>query len=110
MQRRAQVVARLVALGGQSVPYFIAVALALLYPITITEFEPSRFGRRFGSRFGGDAWAHTWQVNAPTFTITRFRFGTSAFGEPFAVWDNTVLLCEMKRLAPAHTVLLFNFN
>lgn len=108
-QRVAQVVARLVAGGGQSIAYYTAVAAALGYPITVTQFAPSRFGRPFGMPFGGIAWAFTWQVNAPTFTVAHLQFGGS-FGTPFAAWGNNVLQCELQRLAPAHTILLFSYS
>jgi len=108
-QRVAQVVARLIATGGQSIPYFTAIAAALGYAITITQFMPSRFGKRFGSPFGGIAWAFAWQVNAPTFTISSLQFGGS-FGTPFASWGNNVLQCELQRLAPAHTTVLFSYS
>ncbi|MGS0648893.1 YmfQ family protein [Komagataeibacter melomenusus] len=107
--RRAQVVARLTDNGGASVAYFIAFAATLGFDITITEFAPSRFGRKFGTPFGGDAWAHTWQVNAPQFTVTPLRFG-NAFGEPFATWGSTVLQCELTARKPAHTILIFNYS
>lgn len=106
--RQQQVNARFIAGGGQSVPFFIGFAAALGYPITITEFAPSRFGLPFGLPFGGVEWASTWQVNAPTFTIEGFEFGHDAFGEPFASWGSTTLLCEMERISPAHTILLLN--
>jgi hypothetical protein len=95
------VVARLTASGGQSIAYFKAVALALGYDITITQYSPSHFGRPFGLPFGGTAWAFAWQVNAPMFTINRLEFGGS-FGTPFASWGNNVLQCELLRIAPAH--------
>ncbi|KFX64272.1 tail protein [Burkholderia sp. K24] len=108
-QRVAQVVARLTATGGQSIAYFTAVAAALGYPITITQFVPSRFGKQFGTLFGGTAWAFAWQVNAPTFTVTNLQFGGS-FGTAFAAWGNNVLQCELQRLAPAHTTVLFSYS
>lgn len=107
--RRAQVVARLTATGGQSIPYFTAIAAVLGYEITITQFVPSRFGKRFGTLFGGTDWAFAWQVNAPTFTITRIQFGGS-FGTPFAEWGNNVLQCELQAYAPAHTILNFSYS
>jgi len=106
--RQQQVNARFIAGGGQSVPFYINFAAALGYPITITEFAPSRFGRSFGMSFGDVDWASTWQVNAPHFTVNYFEFGHDAFGEPFAEWGNTVLLCEMQRISPAHTILLLS--
>ena len=108
-QRVSQVVARLIATGGQSIPYFTAIAAALGYAITITQFVPSRFGKKFGTSFGDVAWAFAWQVNAPTFTIASLQFG-GAFGIPFASWGNNVLQCELQRLAPAHTTVLFSYS
>lgn len=108
-QRVAQVVSRLTSTGGQSISYFTAVAAALGYPITITQFVPSRFGKAFGTLFGGTAWAFAWQVNAPTFTINSLQFGGS-FGTPFATWGNNVLQCELERLSPAHTTVLFDYS
>lgn len=107
--RRAQVVARIAAVGGQSASYFQRVAQNLGYTVTITQFVPSRFGARFGARFGGLDWAHAWQVNAPTFTVNVNRFG-GAFAAPFAAWNNNVLQCELQALAPAHTILNFQYS
>jgi uncharacterized protein YmfQ (DUF2313 family) len=109
-QRRAQVVARFIGDGGQSVPYYVNFAETLGYPITITEFAPSRFGSTFGEPMCGEPWANVWQVNAPTFVIEPFEFGVSEFGEPFAYWDNSVLQCEIQRLAPAHTIVIFSYS
>lgn len=108
--RRAQVLARFIADGGQSVPYYVSIAKALGYVITITEFTPFCFGQSFGQPMCGEDWAHTWQVNAPSFSIQYFEFGTSGFGEPFAYWSNNVLQCELQRLKPAHTQLNFSYS
>jgi len=107
--RQQQVNARFIASGGQSAAYFIKVAASLGYDITITKFAPSRFGHPFGSPFGGVAWAYAWQVNAPQFTIDRLAFG-NGFGAAFSSWGNTVLQCELQRLAPAHTIVLFSYT
>ncbi len=108
--RQQQVAARFVASGGQTTAYFISVAATLGYPITITEFAPFRVGQTVGQPLYGDAWAHAWQVNAPTFTITRFEVGRDTVGEALASWGNTVLQCELNRLKPAQTTLLFNYS
>jgi uncharacterized protein YmfQ (DUF2313 family) len=108
-QRAAQVVSRLTATGGQSIAYYTAVANALGYPITVTQFAPAQFGMAFGMPFGGDDWAFAWQVNAPTFSINYLSFAGS-FGTPFATWGNNVLQCELQRIAPAHTVLNFSYS
>jgi uncharacterized protein YmfQ (DUF2313 family) len=107
--RQQAVAARFVATGGQNAAYFVAVAAALGYQITITQFAPSRFGQAFGMLFGGSAWAYTWQVNAPEYSVQPLQFGGD-FGDYFSQWGNTVLQCELQRLAPAHTTLIFNYS
>ena len=109
-QRQAHVVARLTQSNGPSIPSLTAFAAALGYPCTIQEFAPSRFGRPFGRPFGGTAWAHTWQVSTTAVVVRPFIFGQGRFGDPFTTRGSDVLQCEMRRLAPAHTVLLFAFT
>lgn len=109
-ERQQQVNARFTAAGGQSVPYFIALAASLGYSVTITQFAPFRAGiNAVGQPISGETWAFAWQINAPQFTIERFSAGRDAVGDPLASWGNTVLQCEMQRVAPAHTVLIFNY-
>lgn len=109
--RQQQVVARFTNSGGQSITYFVNYAAALGYNVTITQFAPFRFGQNtFGTPMYGVAWAFAWQVNAPGFSIEQFKFGADAFGEPFAYWDNNVMQCELQRIAPAHTTLLFDYS
>lgn len=95
-QRQMQVAVAFAGNGGQSKPFYIAYAAALGYTITITEFT------------GADA--QKWQVNAPTFTINYFRAGIGRAGEPLATWGNNVLQCELNRLKPAHTNLVFSYS
>jgi uncharacterized protein YmfQ (DUF2313 family) len=110
-QRRAQVVSRLAASGGQSVPYFVSVAAALGYEITVEEFAPARAGTlRAGGAVYGEAWAHAWRVHAPGVTVTYFSAGGSAAGEPLAAWGNASLECVLTRLRPAHTVVQFAYG
>lgn len=107
-QRRAQVVARLSDGGGSSPQYYIDFAAALGYVIEITEFKPSRFGKKFGEPFGGTDWAYAWQVTIPSFVVTHRQFG-DPFGMPFATWGATVAQCELLSRKPAHTILSFNY-
>jgi uncharacterized protein YmfQ (DUF2313 family) len=109
--RRAQVVARVKAQGGQSVAYFIALALSLGYTITVTQFSPARVGQsRVGQALRGAAWAHAWQVNATLHTVVRSRVGTSKVGEPLAYWSNAVLECDLRQFMPAHTIIIFSYT
>lgn len=111
-QRRAAVVAKYTQLGGQSRQFFIDVADALGYAITITEFRPFRAG----ISTAGDpltntsAWLHTWQVNAPAETIFYFRAGSGSAGEPLRNWGNEQLECVISDRKPAHTRVLFTYG
>ncbi|NKE43589.1 DUF2313 domain-containing protein [Roseomonas frigidaquae] len=109
--RRDQVVARLTARGGQSRAYFIGVAAALGFPVTIREFAPFRIGGSVvGAPLLGDDWAFAWEISAPEQVIRAFELGTSVVGEPLRSWGNGALECVLRRLAPAHTILIFAYR
>jgi len=110
-QRRAQVVARFVNSGGQSIPYFISFAEDLGYKVKTKEYAPFRCGQSCaGDPVGGEDWAYTWAIVAPLISLVRFSAGQSAAGEPLATWQNTVLECELRRVKPAHTILQFIYE
>ena len=109
--RRAQVIARFAAMGGQSVAYMKSFALSLGYVIDITQFVPARAGiLRAGMPLCGNDFAHAWRVTAPLNTSFAFRAGTSAAGEPLSSIGNAVLECELKQVAPAHTTVFFAYT
>lgn len=109
--RRAQVVARFAAEGGQARAYFISFAGALGYTIDIQNFAPFRAGwNRAGDPDYGEAWAYTFAVTGQLNQVQWFRAGIGAAGEPLAYWSNTVLECEMNTVKPAHMVLIFEYS
>ncbi len=108
--RQQSVAARFVASGGQTVAYYTNVAAALGYTITIQQFTPYRVGEPVGNPLCSEAWASAWQVNGPLLTIDWFEVGRNMVGDPLATWGNTTLQCELNRLKPAHTTLLFNYS
>ena len=103
---------QIAAQGGQSIPYFTAVAASLGFDVKITEFEASRFGRPFGPnrRFGGEEWAFAWQVDVQALTVEPFLFGQGRFGDPFQSWGSRVLECTFERIGPAHCILTFSYT
>lgn len=109
-ERRAAVHARITALGGQSRAYFIALAAALGYSVTITEFRPFVAG---GGLAGGEltngSWPFTWRVNAAETTVRHMTAGSGA-GERLASWGNQLLECALGRYAPAHTITQFSYG
>lgn len=110
-QRRNLVVSRLAVGGGQSVAYLVEYAASLGFAITITEFAPARVGlSRVGKPLRGTTWAHAWQVNTSSITEIFSRCDTSVAGDPLTVWGNTQLFCELNRISPAHTEIIFNLS
>ena len=108
-QRRAALVARLTQLGGQTPAYFVGLAAALGYTITITEFEPHTVKSTVNAPMRGPQWRYAWRVNAPAQTVTVFRVN-GRVSDPLASWGNTVLECVITRRKPAHTHVIFTYG
>ncbi|WP_410498152.1 YmfQ family protein [Chitinibacter sp. S2-10] len=107
--RRAAVAGKLMAIGGQSAAYFIAIAKAMGYPdATITQYSARRCGRRMGTPYGGVAWQFVWQMNLPASQVVARRSG-SPMGERYRVWGNAQLECVINKLKPAHTLVRFKY-
>lgn len=85
-----QIVAKLIATGGQSVAYYIELAAAIGFDITITEFSPSNPGTDapLGLIVHPQDWAYTWRVNI--------------LNEDTAP-NSSQLVCLLDRYKPAHT-------
>lgn len=86
-----QIVTKLIASGGQSVPYYTALALALGFTITVSEFSAESPGddAPAGMINTINDWAHTWRVNI--------------MNPDTAPADRTPLQCLLDRVKPAHT-------
>jgi uncharacterized protein YmfQ (DUF2313 family) len=109
--RRDAVATRLAQIGGQSRAYFIALAKAVGFEITITEFRPARVGRvKAGDRLSNGDWRYVWRVHAPSETVRRMRVGSGKTGERIAVWGNSLLENTIVREAPAHTKVEFAYG
>lgn len=112
-ERRGLVVSRLVGEGGGSRAFFIALARAVGFEVTITEGvgSPFRMGvGRMGDRIGGELEFFTWTVNGPETAIRRAAMGSFRMGDPLASWGNELLECVIQRAAPAHTLVLFSYE
>lgn len=109
-KRQAAVVSKLISTGGQSKSYFIGIAKALGYTITIKEFRQARAGLSVcGDGLNGDDWPFVWLVEAEETTITYARAGMSYCGDPLRSWGNRQLECRMNTLAPSHTTVKFGY-
>lgn len=108
-QRRAALVGRLTTLGGQSPAYFIGLAEALGYAITITEFCEHTVDADVDHPLMGVDWNFAWQVNAALDTVHEITVDDTV-DDPLAWWGNALLECVIERVAPAHTVVLFSYT
>lgn len=109
-KRQNAVVSKLISSGGQSVAYFISVAKALGYNITITQFRQARAGMSAcGDALNGDDWPLTWRVNAESITLVYARCGLSYCGDPLRSWGNKQLECRINALTPSHTIVKYGY-
>jgi uncharacterized protein YmfQ (DUF2313 family) len=109
--RRDDLVSKLTSTGGQSGPYFVELASALGFEISIEEFRPFRVGKScVGQSLSNGGWKHAWRARAPEATIRPFRVGQSCVGEPLGTWGNNGLECRIRKLAPAHTIVQFAYG
>ncbi len=95
---------------GISREYFIRLAELLGYRITIQEHKPFTAGSRAGEPLTNGPWRYVWTVHAPAQTVRRFAAGRSCAGEPLAIWGDEFLECVLRRLKPAHTIVLFAYG
>lgn len=111
--RRNRLLAKYLARGGMSIPYFTALAAAMGYTITITEYLPRRFGDPFGEPYRGEDWYWRWLVTIWTDTAVPFRmrqFG-DPFGEPYTYYtEGQDLIDLIQELRPAWTTVSFEFQ
>lgn len=108
-ERRAALVNKLVTLGGQSPAYYVGLAAALGYAITITEFHAHSVNDDVNHPFYDAAWNFAWQVNAALNSISQLTVN-GAVSDALASWGDSVLECVINRLKPAHTTALFSYT
>lgn len=111
-QRQKLAFQRWTARGGQSIPYFISVAKALGVDITIEEFWPSRAGAlRAGQRLRPEGSQFVWRVNIPGLvTVAKFRAGVSRASHRLGAFEISAIECELRRIKPAHTHVVFAYG
>lgn len=108
-QRRTGLVSRLTARGGQSRQFYIDLASALGYVITITEFNPHDVDDDVDEPLYGNDWQFAWQVNAPGTQLGEFTVDETV-DDGLGWFGNERLECVLKRSKPAHTSVLFEYT
>lgn len=109
--RRKAVFEKLGRKGGSSLQYFIDLAGKYGFTITITEYRRFRSGwSHSGDAIWGGGWEYAFRINAPATTITTFKSGQNASGDPIRYWGNELLECIINRLKQAHTIAIFSYG
>lgn len=109
-QRRAALLARIAAQGGASPAYFVSVAAALGFAITITEFPVFDTDSDVEAAINDEDWAFAWQVNGAGVTLQEIDVEEWTVEDPLTTWGNNTLTCTLRQIAPAHTILIFSFT
>ncbi len=110
-KRQAAVVSKFISTGGQSKSYFIGIAKALGYTITIKEFRQARTGLSVcGDGLNGDDWPFVWLVESEDTTVINAQVGISYCGDPLRSWGNKQLECRMNSFSPSHTIVKFGYT
>lgn len=96
--RRQAITQQLVRQGGQNAAFFVSLAGFCGYTVTVVDNYGAtilRSGFRSGSRCYGAAWAYVWRLDVQPPTGSALT--------------HAELEAIIKRAAPAHTVVLFNY-
>ncbi|MHA3514545.1 YmfQ family protein [Yersinia enterocolitica] len=110
IQRQRAVVSKLFGIGGQSAAYFIRVAKALGYSISITQYRQACAGMAVcRDALNGEEWPFTWLITAPKTTINYAQCGLTYCSDPLRTWGNKQLECRLAVLNPSHTILKFGY-
>lgn len=101
------------AVGGLSIPYFIRLAAAIGYEISISELTPFRAGEnRVGDELLTADSIFCWQVNIKEASqlVTRFYAGSSLAGERLSFYQDPIIEGLFDDLKPAHTAVRFTYG
>lgn len=108
-ERQAALLERLTSTAGQTPQYFIDLAAALGYEVTVREHSPRRHGDPFGDYYGGVDWAFVWDIVAPATQVT-YRHHGDGYGGLYALFGYGRLECVIESHAPSHTLVRFVYE
>lgn len=101
---------RWTARGGQSIAYYTELAARRGVAIHIEEFRICRAGvMRAGDLLINHPEQFTWLVRLQLGTFQIFRAGASVAGDLLYEIDLDGIECDLRRLAPEHTQIVFHY-
>jgi len=108
-ERIAAVLSKMRQRGGLSRSYFVSLAKALGYEITIEEYDVFTCESGCDQPIYDEPWRFVWTVRGPAVTVREFTC-QSACDDPLSSWGNELLECVINRLKPAHTYVIFAYG
>lgn len=102
---------RWTAFGGQNIEYMRDTAAKVGEAIEVIEFWPSQAGAmQAGDRLVADGEQFLWMVRLDIDgTTSLFRAGESTAGDRLGTFALSASECELRRIKPAHTDIVFNY-
>lgn len=109
-QRRVALVSKLTMQGGQSRPYFIAMAADLGYAdATVDEFRPLNCNDDCNDALWSQGDRFVWQLNLPSDGATYIANCNDNCITPLQAWGDEVIECRINKFKPAHTTAIFAY-
>lgn len=110
-ERQAAAHARWTARGGASAAYFVRLAASYGVPVRVTEYRPSVAGEaEAGEEVASAEDRFAWEVEMPPTSETDALAGEAQAGDPLGDVMPSFLECVFRRLAPAHTTVVFSYT
>ena len=100
-ERRAAILTKLNARGGQTPAYYSTLLTVAGFPNKVVEFMPFRAGRNVAGDKVGEA--NTWGIELEEQTIVYFLAGSGKAGQKLQSQSNEKVECLIESHKPAHT-------
>lgn len=107
--RRAALVAKLTQKGSPTPAFFVALAASYGAAVTVTEHRPHSCEHDCEQPVNDEAWAHAWSIRGPD-TVINEQTCEDHCEVPLRSWASGPYECQVRRLAPAHTVPIFTYG
>lgn len=111
VQRQLSLTTYLTRRGGQTPAYFIAMAAAMGFIATITEYHEHSFDDDFDQLWNGVDWAFTWQLNVPFSAGNVIDLTVDGdVNTPFGIYSDSFDTRPFVEYKPGYTSLIFSYN
>ena len=110
-QRRAALVSKVMASGGQNRLYFVELAKAMGYPdASVNEFQVMTCNSYCDAALNSASDLFVWQLVLPASTGGIFYMDCNSGCDSFLQsWGDEAIECRVNKLKPAHTTVIFAY-